>query len=140
MKIPENVKTFAVGFIGFMAICALVFLAIICTGCSRSTANAQGDTPSQKIVKLQYQIEKQQEIISAYGFLLHQVWLDKPTYVEEALTESDEYAQLNELLDSEWGDVFKFHSREDSITYYMNWDSVDGSVRIIRHIVGTKAE
>lgn len=140
MKISEEVKTFLIGFVGFIVMCALVFLAAIITGCTRPTASAQGDTPAQKIVKLQYQIEKQQEIISAYGFLLHQVWLDKPTYVEEALIESDEYAQLNELLNSEWGDVFKFHSREDSIAYYMNWDSVDGSVRIIRHIVGTKTE
>lgn len=135
IKLSESTKTFLTGFVGLVVMGALVFLAAIISSCTRPTANAQSDTPAQKVVKLKYQNEKQEAIIRAYGDLLHQVWLDKPTYFEECLTESDVFAVLDVLLDSEWGDVFKFRTPEDSISYGLNLDNETTCIHVVKHIV-----
>lgn len=63
------------------------------------------------------------KIIRAYGNLLHEIWLDKPSYVEDALMEGDAFIELDELLDGEWGDVFVLRNKKDSIEYHNNWNS-----------------
>lgn len=137
-ELKNKIIAFVIGFISFMTICTLVFLATICTGCSsnRSRANAQtNETLISRVVRLQYDNDKQREIILAYNNLLHQVWLDKPTYVEECLTETDEFATLQEMFEGDWGDTFEFREEEDSIAYVNNWDNEDCCIRVIKHIV-----
>lgn len=134
MKVPENVKVFLTGFVGFTVMCALVFLAAILSGRTRPV-RAQNDTLRTQIVALQYQVEHQNAVIKAYGDILHQVWLDKPTYVEECLTESNQFAVLDVLLNSEWDDIFLFRNEEDSISYYYNWDSETTCIHVVKHVV-----
>ena len=52
--------------------------------------------------------------------LLHRVWIDRPTYVEDALMESEEFAYADSLRESDWEDTFEFWNDSDSIAYYKN--------------------
>ena len=122
----------------FIVICAIVFLAIILSGCSSDPRRARAQKINElprEVVMLRYNNDRQHEIILAYNRLLHQIWLDKPTYVEECLSESDEFATLDEMFDSDWGDTFEFHSEEDSIAYSHNWDKTEGFIRVVKHVV-----
>ena len=65
-------------------------------------------------------------IIRAYNHLLHVVWIDKPNYVEDALCETPEFIELNDLLYSQWEDTFMFYNEQDSIDYHHNWRTGDG--------------
>lgn len=58
---------------------------------------------------------------AAYKAVIHRVWLDKPSYVEDVLWETDEMLHLDALLDGDWGDTFEFWSEKDSIDYNTNW-------------------
>ena len=58
---------------------------------------------------------------TAYKAVIHRVWLDKPSYVEDVLWETDEMLHLDALLDGDWGDTFEFWSEKDSIDYHTNW-------------------
>lgn len=108
-----------------------------CTSC-RNAANAR--TPliksadkEMKIYELECKIEHMENMLRAYNHLIHRVWIDKPTYFEECLTEGDEFCTLS-LMGHDWADTFTFYNAEDSIAYHMNWDS-DETVHIVRHIV-----
>lgn len=65
-------------------------------------------------------------IIRAYNHLLHRVWIDKPNYCEDALCETPEFIELNDLLYSQWEDTFTFYDEQDSIDYHHNWRTGDG--------------
>lgn len=135
----EEIKQWTVGFIGMIIVIILVFIAAILQGCSTRPASAkQTDDLPRRVAMLQYECDKQREIIKAYGNLLHAIWLDKPTYVEECLSESDEFAVLDVMFDSEWGDVFKFRCEEDSLAYIHNWDNKQYVTRIVKHIVSPR--
>lgn len=60
-------------------------------------------------------------IQSAYGNVLHRVWIDRPAYVEDVLWKTDEFLRLDSLLDGNWGYVFEFCGEQDSIDYETNW-------------------
>jgi hypothetical protein len=66
-----------------------------------------------------------QRIINAYSNLLHRIWIDKPSYVEDVLWDTDEMLELDELLGGEWDKTFEFWSAQDSIEYHLNWIHVD---------------
>lgn len=68
---------------------------------------------------------KQQRIINAYSNLLHRIWLDKPSYVEDVLWEYDEMLELDELLEGDWDKTWEFWSKQDSIEYHLNWNHID---------------
>lgn len=57
-----------------------------------------------------------QEELEAFHCVLHRIWIDNPSYVEDVLTEYDEFCTLDSLTD--FGDVFEFWSAEDSFGYY----------------------
>ena len=65
-------------------------------------------------------------IICAYNHVLHRVWIDRPNYVEDALMETDEFQELNDLMLSQWEDTFSFYNEQDSIDYHHNWRTGDG--------------
>lgn len=54
----------------------------------------------------------------AYNNLLHRVWIDRPGYVEEVLSETREFVVLDSLLNSDWDDIFIFYDVKDSIDYH----------------------
>lgn len=128
----------------FMIVLALIVFCTStlssCTSC-RSTARAkttealtQPKEQEMKIYELECKIGHLENMLRAYNHLVHRVWIDKPTYFEECLTEGDEFATLNDLMGKDWSDTFTFYNAEDSIAYHMNWDSNE-TVRIVRHIV-----
>lgn len=75
-----------------------------------------------------------QRLVSAYEKLIHRVWLDKPSYVEDCLNETDEFIEVNDLYDNDW-DSFEFWSEEDSIHYlnqlHQEWEEADV---LLRHL------
>lgn len=73
----------------------ILFLVILFAAISAAHANI----PERSVVETH-----DAKIIRAYEKLLHEVWLDKPSYVEDALMEGDAFIELDELLDGEWDD------------------------------------
>ena len=109
-----------------------------CTSCRRA-ANARTSLvkpadKEMKIYELECKIGHLENMLRAYNHLIHRVWIDKPTYFEECLTEGDEFCTLSDLMGYDWNDTFTFYNAEDSIAYHMNWDN-DETVRIVRHVV-----
>lgn len=60
-------------------------------------------------------------IQGAYAAVIHRVWIDQPSYVEDVLWETDEMLHLDALLEGNWEDTFYFWSEKDSIDYATNW-------------------
>lgn len=130
----------------FMIVLALIVFCTStlssCTSCRSASARARASQKTitqpkeqeMKIYELECKIGHLENMLRAYNHLVHRVWIDKPTYFEECLTEGDEFATLNDLMGKDWSDTFTFYNAEDSIAYHMNWDS-DETVRIVRHIV-----
>lgn len=93
-----------------------LFITAVClTSCSTQAANAA--IPETEL--------KNNRVINAYSALLHRIWIDKPSYVEDVLWECDEMLELNELLNGEWENTFEFWNKQDSIEYNLNWLHVD---------------
>lgn len=112
--------------LGIMAIVIAVLFCMCvtlnsCKSCGNTT-NAYAAQNKDAIMALEYKNQLYGDMLRAYNHLLHRVWLDCPTYVEEVLTESDEFCTLDGMLGSNWEDTFQFYDEEDSITYHMNWD------------------
>lgn len=108
----------------------LIFIGHMCTSCTaRSVAQVNMDN------YLKSENDKLRSQISAYNALLHQIWLDKPNYFEEALCESDEWLNLDKAVDGDFQGAFTFHSVEDSLSYYNNWDNGDATIRVVRHVI-----
>lgn len=96
----------------------LLFLVILMLSFILTSTRAKADSPAPE----QRTVVHQQQIITAYSNLLHEIWLDKPSYVEDALSECDAFIELDELLNGEWGDVFILKNKQDSIRYQYNWN------------------
>lgn len=135
-----NIWSFVFGFVITVIIFGFLFLAAMFTGCTSQPSKAAGIYSAEITTQtIQEKLEWQEQVILAYNRLLHEVWLDRPTYVEECLCEGDAYTHLDELFNGEWGDTFQFHSVEDSLRYNMNWDSTP-VYRIKKIVVHTEEE
>lgn len=104
-----------------LIVCLLFLLSTTMYSCASRPANAQSYYRG-----LQKDTTELRAIIRAYNHLVHQIWIDKPNYFEEALMESNEFMELNDLLYSQWGDTFEFYNEDDSIRYHRNWITGDG--------------
>ena len=102
--------------IAMLLVFFVLFITSLCLA-SCSTQSAKAAIPETEL--------KDKRIINAYSRLLHRIWLDKPSYVEDVLNEYDEFLELDELLDGNWGKTFEFWSVKDSIEYHLNWMHVD---------------
>ena len=111
----DSLKMIAVLLVFF----ALFITALCLASCSTQVANAA--IPETEL--------KDKRIINAYSRLLHRIWLDKPSYVEDVLWETDEMLELDELLDGDWDKTFEFWTTKDSIEYNLNWLHVDELMR-----------
>lgn len=98
----------------------VVAIAILLIGCSTQAANAAVPEKELKVDSV-----RDAKIINAYSNLLHRIWIDKPSYVEDVLNEYDEFLELDELLDGDWNNTFEFWSKQDSVEYHLNWNHVD---------------
>lgn len=98
----------------------VVAIAILLIGCSTQAANAAIPEKELKVDSV-----RDAKVINAYSALLHRIWIDKPSYVEDVLNEYDEFLELDELLNGDWNNTFEFWSKQDSIEYHLNWNHVD---------------
>lgn len=62
------------------------------------------------------------EIIGCYGEVLHRIWLDKPSYVEDALMDSEEWIRLDSILGGDFEDVFLLRDWYEKETYKNNYN------------------
>lgn len=60
------------------------------------------------------------KIIACYGDVLHRIWIDKPSYVEDALMDSEEWSRLDSILNGDFEDVFLFWNDKEKETYKNN--------------------
>lgn len=60
------------------------------------------------------------EIIARYADVLHRIWIDKPSYVEDALMDSEEWIRLDSILNGDFEDVFLFWNDKEEETYKNN--------------------
>lgn len=120
-KEKEILKLNAVTFVFVLFLGIIIFLAAMLTGCSSQSAGAHNTIEGEEaeIFMLRCKVANQAEIIKAYEDVLHEVWLDKPAYVEDALAEGDAFIHLDEIMGE--NNVFRFHSKKDSLRYMNNW-------------------
>lgn len=118
--LAENIKR-VLFFIALLAtISAMVFLAAALTSCSSQNATANNPVSQEEMIfELKCKLENQQKLIRAYENVLHEVWLDKPNYVEEALAEGDAFIELEEIMGDT--DVFRLRNKNDSVRYKYEW-------------------
>jgi len=81
---------------------------------------AAGGTLLAKLNRAQAVAARQTQINAAYSNLLHKIWIDNPNYVDDVISESDEFAVLDSLHNGDWEDTFEFWSESDSINYLNN--------------------
>lgn len=117
-KVKDAIKNVVFFIILVLFIFTIVFLAAALTGCNSQDIRA---TTSQEemIFELKCKLENQQKLVRAYQKVLHEVWLDKPNYVEEALAEGDAFIELEEIMGDT--DVFKLCNASDSARYNYEW-------------------
>lgn len=60
------------------------------------------------------------EMMSSYDMLIHRIWIDNPSYVEDVLWETDEFLTVDSLKEGDWEDVFYFWDESDSVQYEHN--------------------
>jgi len=118
-------------FLVFVLIICLLFLATMLCGCTSQHTHAAEKYSARENV-INEKVDWQERVIVAYGDLLHEMWIDRPTYVEECLTEGDTFQKLSDLFGSDFGDIFTFWSIEDSIQYSQNWDNELQIVKVKR--------
>ena len=119
-KVKDAIKNIVFFIIMATFIFTIVFLAAALTGCSSQSAGAHTvEGEEAEIFMLRCKVANQAEIIKAYEDVLHEVWLDKPAYVEDALAEGDAFIHLDEIMGE--NNVFRFHSKRDSLRYIYNW-------------------
>lgn len=137
MNISEEEKNGVFAIISIVIFAALIFCAAIVSSCAPHRAKA--NVPENELLKYKHLASEQEELLRAYNHLLHRIWVDKPVYVEECLSETDEFVELYNLLDGNWADTFSFYSEEDSIAYNINWENESpydpGCTRVVKHIV-----
>ena len=112
-------KNYLKAIIAILVFFVLFLIALCMASCSTQTAKAA--IPETEL--------KDKRIINAYSNLLHRIWLDKPSYVEDVLNEYDEFLELDELLEGNWDKTFEFWSAKDSVEYHLNWLHVDELMR-----------
>ena len=116
----EESNTLKLGIITFIFMIFLLFFAAALTGCSSQSISANtAEGQEAEIFMLRCKVANQKAIIEAYEDVLHEVWLDKPAYVEDALAEGDAFIHLDEIVGE--SNVFRFHSKKDSLRYINNW-------------------
>ena len=112
MIIPKGVENmlYLLFMVSVLAACVLVGVVI-------------GNKPKMSATNIALeQLERKENIIYAYNSLLHKVWIDNPNYVENVLTETDEFVSLANLLNGDFQHAFELDSEEDSIQYNVNWE------------------
>lgn len=127
-SVKNNVKLAIVTLIYCLFLAFVIWISASLSSCSsqpikasRTIKNAQ----EAELFMLKCKVDNQEALIRAYQNVLHEVWLDKPAYVEDALSEGDAFIELNEIMGE--NDVFQFRNKQDSIRYTNNWNGGESS-------------
>lgn len=96
----------------------MMFLFAGTLACVNKSNTANASAPDKLYLRSS---EDYNKIIQAYSNVLHRVWIDRPSYVEDVLWETDEILVLEMLLGGDWDMTFEFHDEQDSIDYNDNW-------------------
>lgn len=67
-----------------------------------------------------HKASREEAVHKAYNMLLHRIWIDNPSYVEDVLNESDEFITLDSvIIETEygWTNVFSYNCETDSLEY-----------------------
>ena len=127
-SVKNNVKLAIVTLIYCLFLAFVIWISASLSSCSsqpikasRTIKNAQ----EAELFMLKCKVDNQAALIHAYEDVLHEVWLDKPSYVEDALSEGDAFIELNEIMGE--NDVFQFRNKQDSIRYTNNWNGGESS-------------
>lgn len=116
----EKVKRIVFFIVMMVILFTMIFLAAALTGCSSQNATTSGASSQEEMIfELKCKLENQKKLTRAYENVLHEVWLDKPNYVEDALSESDAFCDLNEIMGET--DVFQLRNADDSVRYNYKW-------------------
>ena len=115
MKLSKDDKE---GLFFVVLILTLAIAGFLCS-CSPQHISANDKSQEEMMFELKCKLENQKKLIRAYENVLHEVWLDKPNYVEDALSESDAFCDLNEIMGE--SDVFQIRNSDDSIRYHYRW-------------------
>lgn len=111
------IKAIGVWLFLFLFWIVAMFVILSLTSC---TQPIKANIPEKELVA-----HPDAQIIRAYAAILHRIWIDKPSYVEDVLVETDEFLELDELLSGDWEDTFEFWSKQDSLEYHLNWNHID---------------
>lgn len=129
-KLSENAQNILGTVLCIIAFAVLIFLASIFSAC---TANAKADIPENELFKLKMELVKKDSLVNAYHNVLYRVWIDKPNYFLDVLTESEEFDDLFDILCSDI--EFEFKNEEDSLSQEFNWNEDESCIRVVRHVV-----
>ena len=90
--------------------------------------------------ELRKEAKQKTEIMACYGELLHRIWLDKPSYVEDALMDSEEWIRLDSILGGDFEDVFLFWNDKEKEAYKNNYNHEQNlySSRTIRDYLSSR--
>lgn len=113
MKTDNNSKKIIV------AVIVMILLAITLYIVGRKSSNANAAEVSTPQVEQKRNVSYE-ELIYAYNKVLHRVLIDRPSYYEDVLVESEEYCRLQCLLFPEDEDIIYDFSPEDSLQYIDN--------------------
>lgn len=92
------------------------------------------DKQYKEMIESNSQVYTKTEINNCYSALLHRIWIDHPSYVEDVLSSTDEYKRLSFILDGDFEDIFDFWNTGDSIDYHWNKEIEEMySSNILRH-------
>lgn len=115
----------------YVAIASIFAVAIILVFVNCCSIKGQHD---KTLIDLEWRAYNQSEIHAAYNHLLHRIWIDHPSYVEDVLLETPEWETLDFVLDGDFEDALVFWNAGDSIDYYWNKQlEEEAAVNIIRH-------
>lgn len=99
---------------------SIIWLSAALCGCSSQPLKAETVSGEEaQILMLKTKVANQDALIRAYENVLHEIWLDRPNYVEDALVESDAFCDLNDIMGET--DVFILRNKQDSIRYNYSW-------------------
>ena len=98
-KTKNDIKLWLTVVIYVLFLSLVIWSAAALSSCSNQTISASttaADSEAQ-VLMLKTKVVYQEQLIEAYRRILHEVWLDRPSYVEDVLVESDAFDELFQL-------------------------------------------
>ena len=111
-----NLQKVALGLNAIVIVLCILSITVLLPRIKQTHAQEKAEFDS---IRVEY--VNRIQIQHAYERVMHRIWIDRPAYVEDVLWETEEFLRLDSLLDGNWGYVFEFCGKQDSIDYETNW-------------------